>query len=328
VGVQRYIENLVTPLKNTNNSFEFNIITFKQTGDSLRRIAVEMTIHDPFKQARIKEITRVSDVDTLHFKYKPVNPNAIAVVIGNTDYGQNAPMRDFGVNDAISVKNYLVGLCGYKDGNINLKTDVTLNVMRTIFGTEDSPEGWLADHSNENTDVFIYFSGHGAPGVKNNKCYLMPVDCNPNYAQSSGYSLDLLYKNLSLIKAKNVFIVIDACFSAQILQGVSPIHTKPIDPVNNIPNGISITASESYAMDFPEKMHTMLTYFFLKAMKDSYTTDISPKNGKVSIQEIFNYISNGNSGVPYESRRISKSLVTQKPVMKGTGDKERVFVVK
>lgn len=325
-GVRAFIEKWVEPLKNTNNSYNYYVVTNTEKGDQYRRIAVEMIIHDPFQKAKIKEITRVSDVDRDLPVTSNLPNNSVAVVIGNSDYRNNTTSRDFGVNDAYAIKKYLVEVSGYKEGNINLKTDIDLGGMRTIFGTEESAEGWLMENSNENTDVFIYFSGHGAPG-KNKRCYLLPVDCNPDYAQNSAYSLDLLYANLSKIKARSIFVVLDACFSGRILSGVSSAKFPVREPENSLPNGVVISASSDYALDFPEKQHTMLTYFFLKAIQDKDNSDISPKDGKLSFQEIYDYINNENTGVPYESRRISKQQYTQHPVLSGLRDKSNIFLV-
>jgi hypothetical protein len=55
----------------------------------------------------------------------------------------------------------------------------------------------------------------------------VPVECNPNYVENSGYSLDVFYQNLAQLKAKSLTIVLDACFSgANVFQQNSSINHK------------------------------------------------------------------------------------------------------
>ena len=63
------------------------------------------------------------------------------------------------------------------------------------------------------TDVFVYYSGHGFPGLTDHKGYLLPVDADPNIAEGTGYGLDMLIGNLQAMGARSVTVVIDACFS-------------------------------------------------------------------------------------------------------------------
>jgi len=72
----------------------------------------------------------------------------------------------------------------------------------------------LARRVTANSDVFIYYSGHGALDIKTKSPYLIPYDIDPNYA-STGFHLDQLYKNLHSLRAKSVTVILDACFSGQ-----------------------------------------------------------------------------------------------------------------
>lgn len=61
------------------------------------------------------------------------------------------------------------------------------------------------------SDVFVFYSGHGAPNTETG--YLMPVDADPTALAISGYPLGTLYDNLAQLEARSVNVAIDACFS-------------------------------------------------------------------------------------------------------------------
>ena len=83
------------------------------------------------------------------------------------------------------------------------------------------------------SDVVVFYSGHGVPGLKDRRGYLLPVDANPNTAEINGYPIDVLYANLSqLEEAKSVQVYLDACFSGDshsgmLIRGVSGRADNP-----------------------------------------------------------------------------------------------------
>ena len=43
----------------------------------------------------------------------------------------------------------------------------------------------------------VFYSGHGVPGLKDKRGYLLPVNANPDTPEINGYPVDVLYKNLA-----------------------------------------------------------------------------------------------------------------------------------
>ena len=273
----------------------------------------------------IKSVSLLSDID----KNLPIanvnNTNAIAVIIGNSNYA-NTKSVAYAISDAQSMKNYLINVLGFKEGNILFKENATLGDFNTLFGTKENQKGRLANTIKENiSDVFIFYAGHGAPGLKDNKGYFVPVECNPNYVENSGYSLDVFYQNLAQLKAKSLTIVLDACFSgANVFDKISPLTIKVIDPVLTIKNAVVIASSSGTEVStwYDEKQHGMFTYFFLKAIQDKDHSDKN-KDGVLTYQELYDYVSDRNEGVPYQAARIHG--IEQHPTI--TGDmKEKAFI--
>ena len=148
------------------------------------------------------------------------NADSVAVVIGNRSYKQTVPV-DFAHNDADAIRAYLIERLGYRESNVFVLKDATLNEFNQVFGTERNPQsGRLWRNVREGrSNVFVYYSGHGVPDLATKQPFLLPEDGNPNQGES-GYSLETLYRNLDLVKRKigaerQLVVMVDACFTGE-----------------------------------------------------------------------------------------------------------------
>lgn len=259
------------------------------------------------------------DLDIAKVKTLNSNPDAVAVVIGNKEY-ENTKKVSYAINDASEMKKYLINALGYKESNIIYIENANKSKFDILFGTNDNPEGKLFNSIKQGmSDVFVYYSGHGAPGLKDNKGYFVPVDCDPNYMEQTGYSLDLFYKNLAKLNAKSVTVVTDACFSgAELFKNISPITITVSNPIVLTPNCVVLSSSTGTQVSswFNEKNHGIFTYFFLRAMQDKEKCDTN-KDNKLTFKEIADYVSDKTQGVPSCARKLHN--VDQNPTIQGTG---------
>jgi uncharacterized caspase-like protein len=225
------------------------------------------------------------------------------------------------------MRNYLIQAFGFREGNILYKENATLGDFNTFFGTKGNARGRLSNTIKIGlSDVFIFYSGHGAPGLKDNKGYFVPIEANPNYIEQSGYSIDLFYENLSKLQARSITVVTDACFSgADIFSQISPIVIKPKLPENTAIKNLTVLSSSSgteVSSWLPEQTHGLFTYFFLKAIQNPNESDLN-KDKKLTLEEAYKYVSDINEGVPYYARRIHG--ISQTPTLQG-GQRTRVLV--
>ncbi|RKZ24569.1 hypothetical protein DRQ20_06830, partial [bacterium] len=141
------------------------------------------------------------------------NPYAIAVIIGNRRYEEpSVPDVEYAENDVRTMREYLIKTLGFKPENIIEVIDAKKSDFERIFGTESNYKGQLYSWVKRNvSDVFVYYTGHGAPDPNTKKAYFVPVDCHPDYVELNGYPLDLFYRNLSKLPARSIVVVIDAC---------------------------------------------------------------------------------------------------------------------
>jgi len=261
--------------------------------------------------------TLTIDVEKNIPKGSATNKDAVAIVIGNRDYSGDVPKVDFALRDAEYMKEYLIKTLGYRKGNIIHTENATLSQIKTAVKK-------LSNIAKKNqSDVFVYYSGHGAPDPKTNTSYLVPVDCNPNYVQTGGFALADLYSTLNEIEAKSTTVVIDACFSGSsaagmLISNVSPIYIKVDDEALRTDNYAVYTSATGQQISawYPDKKHSLFTYYFLKALQGDGDSN---NDKKLTRGEIQTYLTDN---VEYRARTFNRE---QSPQMLTT-DKNQVVV--
>jgi len=223
----------------------------------------------------------------------------------------------YAINDALSMKRYLTHVMGYAEKHVFLIKNASKGDFETYLGTSDNFRGKIFTHVRPVdppiSDVFIYYSGHGAVGVQSKKGFLVPVDTDPQYAELGGYSTDIMVKNLSKVTARSRTIILDCCFSGA--KRVSPMKQQwELDRIT-LPNGVLMTSSKGsqYASWYTQKQHGLFTYFFLKGIH-SKGADINNDN-QITMQELFWYVSDHANGVPFYSMKLNH--VEQTPTISG-----------
>jgi hypothetical protein len=230
-----------------------------------------------------------SDVDELpQVKTKP-NKNAYAVVIGIEEYRQKLPRADFATADAKIISEYLTKTMGYPEENvITLLNDRALKSdMEKYF------DRWLSNNVEENGRVFIYYSGHGAPNTQTGDAYLVPYDGDPTFITETGYPIARLYESLGKLKAREITVVLDSCFSGAGGRSVLAKGAKPLVITINTPNikkniaVMTASSGDQISSAYEEQGHGLFTYFLLKGIKNE---DVVRPDGSIKMDDLFSYI--------------------------------------
>jgi TPR repeat protein len=249
--------------------------------------------------------------------------DAVAVVIGNRDYKGEVPQVSYAISDATAVSAMLQNRLGYRVGNIIDLRDATLNDMAAVLGNERTPEGKLHDWIKPGqSDVFVFYSGHGVPGLKDKRPYLLPVDGDANRAEITGYPLDVLYKNLAKLSAKSVTVFIDACFSGDSPKGMIVKSASGISLEARLPKSAKsmtvITAAQGDQLaSWDEKAkHGLFTKHLLEALEGKADSKrYGNEDGEVSLAEVRNYL---DQEMTYQARR--RFGRTQQASVRGDAD--------
>lgn len=274
----------------------------------------------------IRDIRLTSDVDKNLPRSFSRNSDAVAVVIGNRDYeNPDVPPVDFALQDAASVKKYLIQSYGFDEENIIFLPNATQADFNGIFGKAGDHKARLFNLVKpDQSDVFIFYSGHGAPDIQTEEAYFVPVDCDPSLVRFNGYAIKTFYENLSKIQYKSLTVVIDACFSGSSDRGTlipqaSLVRIKSGNNVLKDPKAMVFTSASGteIASWYPEQSHSLFTYYFLKGLQGEANTD---RDRTLTLEEMRAYIS---ENVPYMARRMKNRVQTpeiygqnQKIVMK------------
>ena len=226
------------------------------------------------------------------------NPKGVAVIVGNADYEhRDIPDVLFAHRDADAFRRYVVDVLGFDPENIIDLRDARRRRMLDALGSRRSPQGelWSYLDPDGGSDVVVFYSGHGVPGLKDKRGYLLPVDGSPHAAEEDGYPIDLLYKNLgSLKEARSVVVYVDACFSGSsaggnLTRSASPVYVRAALPKELSKKVTALTAAtgKQLASWDDRARHGLFTHHLLNAL---YGKGDADKDGKVTAKEAKRYL--------------------------------------
>jgi hypothetical protein len=240
------------------------------------------------------------------------NPDAIAVIIGIERYA-SLPSARFAARDARLFRQYAATLGVPDDRNhLYVRTDAeaTGNEFRKLF----ADDGWVARRVKPTTDLYVYFSGHGAPEIKTRTPFLLPTDADAAYPRETGYSLGTLYQQVARLNVRTVTVFLDACFTGgtrsngTLFGGARPIVISVEQPALLRDNFAVISAAggDQIASDLPEKRHGLFTYFALLGLRGAADAD---GDSSVTVGELEKYL---DQKVPAAAAALDRE---QKPVV-------------
>jgi hypothetical protein len=240
------------------------------------------------------------------------NPKDWGLIIGIENY-QRLPSVEFARKDALIVRDYFIRVLGVPEENIIslIDADATKGRMEGFL------KKYLPANLGKDATLYVYFAGHGMPGVKKGEPYLVPYDADTRFIEQSGYKLISFYQDIYKLKLKRVYIFLDSCFSGMasraaemLIKGARPalMHVEKIRPPSSRSRIISLnaTSTDEVSHAFYEKRHGLFTYFLLQGMKGAADMD---NDGWTSVKELYGY-------VRANVRRISRRMQSeQTPVI-------------
>ena len=158
------------------------------------------------------------------------------------------------------------------------------------------------------SDVVVFYSGHGVPGLSDQGAYVLPVEAGPDTAEISGYPLGLLYDNLGkLADARSVQVFLDACFSGNSHAGMLIRRASPVsmsfELSDDLPRKLTILAaasSDQIASWDEEARHGLFTHHVLDALYGMADAD---GDGQVTSSEAKAYLDREMTGAARRLRR-------------------------
>ncbi len=245
---------------------------FEQELDSIVQEGITPVTKPVVSSSAQKPASSTKDAVPAANKKSRANPDAVAVVIGNKNYGDRVPPVDFADNDAEAMKRFLVNRLGVSEINIIDLRDAALAEMEAVLGNDRTYKGKLWRWVRPlDSDVFVFYSGHGVPGMKDGREYLLPVDGDPDSPEISGYSAELLYRNLGQLEARSVTVFLDTCFSGEspsgpLVRATSGIRVVPKQLSTPLFTVMSASRKDQVASWDEESQHGLFTKHLLDAL--------------------------------------------------------------
>lgn len=235
---------------------------------------------------------------------EPIYKNAVAIVIGAEKNSYGVAPAPYAARDAQVMAKYFKNSLGIQDVRLITNEQVTGNALSDFF---DPRFGYLQNVVKPGeTDVFVYYSGHGMPDVADNgspDVYLFPYDARKELVKDRGYSLNKLYADLNNLNAKSVTVVLDACFSGSSRQTVSHqseniSNAKAVRitmpelsnrPWDTNPNFRLFTSSsgEQTSLGYDQAQSGLFTYYLAVGLQGEADSN---DDGVIMIDELVTYV--------------------------------------
>ncbi len=222
------------------------------------------------------------------------NPDALAVIIGIEPYAK-LPSARFAGRDAELMRAYAVQALGVPDdaSHLAFRTGPAASgtEMRRLLGDR----GWLARRANDNSDILVYFAGHGATDHGQKAPHLLPADADANYVGETGIDLFALLDRLARLPARSITVVLDACFSGlgrsgrPLVPGTRAAVVSIEHPALVRRNMALLVASRDaqLAGDLPEQRHGAFTYYVARGLRGDADVD---GDRTITVAELGQYV--------------------------------------
>ena len=267
-----------------------------------------------------------------------------ALLIGISNYPGEIQKLTYPRQDALAIKDLLVKSANYRDDHIRLLSDEESGAgkatKQNIFNAIDA----LASQVQPGHQVIVFLAGHGIVrglGMEA-KSYFLPVDVDASSKESleqSGIELGELSRKLSMLKASQFTIFMDACredpFPGRGIKGntMTDVMTRGLRvvPDQASANTSNPTSIVFYACQVGERAyedskleHGVFTYFILSGIREV----ANRPDGRVEAGYLAAYLRDNVQKWSSDFQKRAKYPVEQTPTMVATEVRGPIVIVK
>ena len=290
---------------------QLKIVAIDQWGNKSKPKLVNITID-------IKGTELVEKLEQLNpslIKSKP-NKNRVALIIGIEKYEQT-PDANFANLDAKYFYEYARKGFGISKANINLLVDEDASLIKSI----STINKWLPSKIKKNqTELIIFFAGHGLASNDGKELYLLPQDSDPDLLSRTALSRTELFEQIIKLSPKSVTMFMDTCYSGisrdekMLLASARPIRIVANDK-DGIPANFTIFSAsklDQISSGLKEAEHGIFSYFLMKGLEGK--ADLN-KDKEITNGELLAYMDQN------VSQKASELGRQQNPSLAGDPDK-------
>ena len=257
---------------------KFAIKRFNPIGETVKLVAIDK-YGNTSKPKTVKIIVDSQDTDIAE-KLEPLNPsliktrtnkNRVALIIGIEKY-EDSPVASFAKNDADFFYEYSRKVFGVSKSSTKLLRDEGASKKEILKALKK----WLPPKVNRNTELIIFFAGHGLASNDGKKFYILPHETDTDLLDDTAISRSRLYKEIIKLKPKNVVMFMDTCFSGisrdekTLLASARPLQLLKDNSEGDMPSNFTIfSASQISQMSsgLKEAKHGIFSYYLMKGLE-------------------------------------------------------------
>ena len=300
----------------------FNYSTYvPPTGLELNIQVTDISGLTSSKTVVLKADTLIADSSISFDRLNPLgkrvknNKNALALIVGVSNYENTKARALYADNDAMVFKDYATEKLGISENKIKMLINDGADYGEILLITKD----WLRRASKANkSDIYIFFAGHGLASDDGKNMYLLPYDGRPRLLDKTALLRDELFKEIQQSNPRSVTVFLDTCYSGttrgtDMLVASRPIMIKAKE--QSIPSNFTVfsaAAGDQTSKPLEEAKHGMFSYFLMKGMEGDADTN---NDNKITARELHAYV---------EQNVVQQSSGSQTPELQG--DKDRVLV--
>lgn len=211
--------------------------------------------------------------------YEPLNPrkakgrphpNAVALIIGIDKY-ESSPRAEFAENDANAFYDYAVRSLGVPRDRIKLMT----GPQARRLAVEKALLAWAQPLiAQGQSDVYVFFSGHGLASDDGKEQYLLPYDAERSLLGQSAIKRRDVIDTLVGAGAHSVTLFLDTCYSGgtrgeeTLVQAARPILLSVKE--GSVPSNVTILAAASHdqlSSSLAGARHGLFSYYLMKGLE-------------------------------------------------------------
>jgi len=314
------VDGNVVPLM-SNGSFEYSTYV-PATG---KTVELQVTDLAGLSSSQTVTLERNVDLATASISFDELNPiakpakrnnNALALIIGVSDYENTPAKAIYADTDAMVFHDYASEKLGIPDNRIKTLVNDGADEREMLLAVQS----WLSRSvKQDQTDVYVFFAGHGLASDDGQNMYLLPYDGSPELLDDTAILRDRLFNDIAKANPRSVTVFLDTCYSGSnrgsemLIADARPILLKAKD--TSVPEGFTIftaAAGDETAKSLEEAKHGLFSYFLMKGMEGDADTN---GDKQITAGELHAYV---------KSKVVQQSSGTQTPELQG--DEDRVLV--
>jgi len=312
------IDNEIMPFDETG---KFSFSTFiPPGGKDLKIVVYDLKGISSTKIVRLdrEAVTQVAELtfDNLNPTIRRVKPNgnAIALIVGVAEYEKTAG-AEYADRDAQVFYDY----ANLKLGIPQDRIQTLINDKADVVGLLSGINKWLKRSVKRGeSDVYIFFAGHGLASDDGDTAYLIPYDGAPDFLERTAISRDEVFREVSSVNPRSVTVFLDTCYSGDTRGETRLIAGRPLSiklQEQSLPKGFTVLTAaggDQIAKPLKEAQHGMFSYFLMKGMEGGADTN---SDNQITARELHTYV---------RENVVQQSGGSQVPELQGDG--ERVLV--